>query len=235
MGRNLLLTTLVSALVSALSTLAVLYLLSPHLPVPTVEVPQIVGLSPEQARGLLEPRGLLLVIDGEKPDATVPAGSVLHQQPLGGSRFRRGDLVHAVLARAPNTAKVPPTAGLTADQARDVINQAGLNFGKVSEAASATIAKGVVLSSTPASGAEVPPGTAVDVSVSSGPASSNVPKVVGKRLAAAKELLVKAGFVVGAIRYGSHDDYDQGVVISQTPAADAPAPPGSKVDVTVND
>jgi len=37
------------------------------------------------------------------------------------------------------------------------------------------------------------------------------------------------------VKYGSNDDFDTGVVIKQDPAANAPATPGSKVDLTVND
>ena len=45
----------------------------------------------------------------------------------------------------------------------------------------------------------------------------------------------KAGFAVGSTRYGSHDDYDSGVVISQNPVAGAQATPGVKIDLVIND
>src|SRR4051794_17805044 len=99
MSRQALLTALWSATVSATTFLAMYYFVTPWLPVHAAEVPPLVGLSPEQARGLLEPRGLLFVLDGERPDGIVPAGTVAEQRPLGGSRLLRGDAVHAQLAK----------------------------------------------------------------------------------------------------------------------------------------
>jgi beta-lactam-binding protein with PASTA domain len=59
--------------------------------------------------------------------------------------------------------------------------------------------------------------------------------VIGKSRSGAKEVLEKAGFVVGTLRVGSSDDYDTGVVIRQNPAANSTAAPGSKIDLTIND
>jgi beta-lactam-binding protein with PASTA domain len=59
--------------------------------------------------------------------------------------------------------------------------------------------------------------------------------VIGKKLSTAKGLLEKAGFAVGGTRYGSNDDYDQGIVIGQNPPAGAQASPGVKIDLTIND
>ncbi len=67
------------------------------------------------------------------------------------------------------------------------------------------------------------------------PATAGVPKVIGKSLSGAKGLLEKAGFVVGSTHYGSHDDFDSGQVISQKPPAGTLSPPGTKIDLTIND
>src|SRR4051812_11870247 len=92
--------TMLSVAATALTYVVMHFFVAPRLPVNAVEVPPIAGLSPEQARGLLEPRGLLLVLDSEKVDERVAPGTLCEQTPLGGSRLRRGDLVHASLARA---------------------------------------------------------------------------------------------------------------------------------------
>ena len=44
-----------------------------------------------------------------------------------------------------------------------------------------------------------------------------------------------AGFAVGATRYGSNDDFEQGIVIRQNPAAGSQASPGVKIDLVIND
>jgi serine/threonine-protein kinase len=226
---------LVAALVSAGAYLAMYFFVAPRLPVHSVEVPPLTGLSPEQAREVLEPRGLLLVLDGERPDDRATAGTLAEQRPLGGSRLRRGDEVHAYIARSAEPLAVPTLTGLTLDAARETLRRAKLKVGSVTEAPSPTAPKGTVAQSAPPAGVDAKAESLVDLTISTGPASQPVPPVVGKRLSAAKALLEKAGFVVGNTRYGSSDDYDQGVVIGQSPKAGEPAAPQSRVDLTLND
>jgi serine/threonine-protein kinase len=228
-------TVIVSAAVSACMFLVMYYFVGPRLPVNAVEVPPMVGLSPEQAHGLLEPRGLLLVIDGERPDPNVPPGTLAEQRPLGGSRLRRGDEVHASLARVQPSTHVPNLAGMTVEQAKQALTTAHLKPGQVTEAPSDTVAAGQIAQANPPIGAEARPDSNVDLTVSTGPSTKAVPSVVGKRLSVARGLLEKAGFAVGSTRYGSNDDYDQGVVIGQNPPAGANASPGVKIDLTIND
>jgi serine/threonine-protein kinase len=81
----------------------------------------------------------------------------------------------------------------------------------------------------------VKPDDSVDLVLSAGPGTASVPKVIGKRLSTAKDLLTKAGFAVGSTKYGSNDDYEQGIVIGQNPSAGSQASPGVKVDLVIND
>jgi serine/threonine-protein kinase len=215
--------------------MAMHFVVKPRLPVHAVDVPSLTGLTPDQARGLLEPRGLLLILDEERADDRAPPGTLVDQRPLAGSRLRRGEDVHAAVAKAAAPSKVPKVAALTVDAARDLLEQAKLKVGAVTEAPSATLAKGQIIGSSPQAGAEVRADSAVDLQVSAGPSAQPVPSVLGKSRSTAKALLEKAGFAVGSLKYGSNDDYDSGVVIRQDPAANAPAAPGSKVDLTIND
>lgn len=235
MARSSLGTVLLSAFVSAGMYLVMHFAVAPHLPLPDVEVPPIAGLSGEQARGLLEPRGLRLILDGEKVDDRVPAGTLTAQLPLGGSRLGRGGEVHASIAVAPSSPKVPKLAGLTVDAAREALAKARLHAGSVTGETSDSVPPGQVIASNPVVGVELKPEAVVDLTVSSGPSAQPVPAVVGKSFSKAKELIEKAGFALGSKKYGSNDDYDQGVVIGQTPAANAPAAKGAKVDLVVND
>jgi serine/threonine-protein kinase len=233
--RQTFMTMTVAAAATALTYVGMHVVVAPRLPVNAVEVPPLLGLSPEQARGLLEPRGLLLVLDAEKPDDHVPAGTISEQTPLGGSRLRRAGEVHASIARAGAPLPVPKVVGLTVDAARDVITQSRLRVGRLVDAPSDTMARGLVIAASPAPGAEVRADTAIDLTLSAGPTTQPVPSVIGKRLATAKGLLEKAGFAVGGTKYGSNDDYEQGIVIGQNPPAGAQASPGVKIDLTIND
>jgi serine/threonine-protein kinase len=226
---------IVSIFVSAGMFFALHFLVVPRLPVHHEEVPPLTGLSPEQARGLLEPRGLLLVLEGERQDGKAAPGTIVEHHPLGGSRLKRGEQVHATLARAAPQPMVPAIIGLTLQAARDALTKAGYTPGRVSESPSEGITKGMVVTSVPPPGGEARIGSMVDLVVSSGPSVAAVPQVVGKRLTQAKTLLEQAGFAVGTTKYGSNDDYDQGVIIAQKPPSGAAVPPGTKIDLTIND
>jgi hypothetical protein len=61
-----------------------------------------------------------------------------------------------------------------------------------------------------------------------------VPHVIGRRLLGAKQLIEKRGLAVGDVRYVQNADSEDGVVLSQTPAADTDAFTGTKVDLVIN-
>jgi hypothetical protein len=65
----------------------------------------------------------------------------------------------------------PNLVGLTEQDAISQLNSAGLHVGTVTTASSGTVPKGVVMAMAPAAGSQVPAGSAVDLTLSSGPAS----------------------------------------------------------------
>jgi PASTA domain len=72
---------------------------------------------------------------------------------------------------------VPDVVGLTEAAAATALTTAGLVSGTVTTASSTTVAAGLVISQSPASGASVAPGSAVDYVVSTGPAGPAPPPV----------------------------------------------------------
>jgi len=232
MGRSAALTIVLAVGFTTATYLGMHFVVLPRLPVHAVDVPSLSGLTPDQARGLLEPRGLLLILDEERPDERATPGTLIDQRPLAGSRLRRGEDVHAAVAKA---VRMPKLVGLTADAARDALDGLKLKPGAVTDVSSATVPKGQVLAQNPVPGAEGRPDGTIDLQVSSGPAAAAVPSVIGKSKSTATDLLQKAGFAVGTLHVGSNDDYDTGIVIRQQPAANTQAAPGTKVDLTIND
>jgi uncharacterized membrane protein YdbT with pleckstrin-like domain len=66
-----------------------------------VEVPEVRGLSLLEAAERLREVGLRMVIESERTDFTVTSGTVLEQEPLGGSSALRGSETRVVLSRQP--------------------------------------------------------------------------------------------------------------------------------------
>jgi PASTA domain len=109
----------------------------------------------------------------------------------------------------------------------------GSNF--TAEAAEVTFANGERESIEPRSAPEVAHCPLGSVKESSGhSAKCVVPKLEGKKLAAAKSALKSAHCAVGKIRNASSKHVRQGFVISQSPAAGKSLPSGTAVSFTVS-
>jgi len=81
----------------------------------------------------------------------------------------------------------------------------------------------------------VAPKARVTLVVSSGAAEKAIPKLFGMRLRAARDLLEQQGFKTGKVRYDSDGDHTPGIVLAQKPAPPAAAPPGTAIDLTINE
>ena len=200
-----------------------------------VEVPSITGVTVEQARELLRPRELLLTLQAERPDPSVPAGNIAGQTPLAGSRAARGTAVQAFVSTGSSATTVPGLAGYRPDDALEQLRTRKLVPGRRQEAASDTVAAGLVIGTEPPTGQTVAPNATVALVVSTGPAPRAVPKLLGLQLSKAKKLLEEAGFKLGTTKVGSSDRYDDETIIKQEPAGASLAAAGSEINVVVND
>jgi beta-lactam-binding protein with PASTA domain len=129
---------------------------------------------------------------------------------------------------------VPNVVGLTQSSAQEAITTAGLTMGVITQAYSATVPAGSVISQNPAAGSSVPPGSAVDLVVSRGNQPVTVPNVVGKPETPARRVITRAGLVVGNVTRAFSTTVAKGSVISQNPAAGTSALPGTAVDLVVS-
>jgi serine/threonine-protein kinase len=130
---------------------------------------------------------------------------------------------------------VPVTTGLSLDAARAKILQAGLIVGNVDTRPDATVPKDLVVSTTPAAGASLKRGQAVDIIVSSGPEMVAVPSVIGSDEATAILTLQQDGFAVDPlITREFNTKYPAGVVFQTDPAPDTQVAKGSKIKLWVS-
>jgi eukaryotic-like serine/threonine-protein kinase len=233
--RHVLVTVLVSAAVSA----GMFFVLQRYAPTGggagtgLVDVPNLAGLSAEQARQLLEPAGLQLEILEQVDDPRYRAGQISQHMPLSGSRVQRGATVKAKVARVVERVRVPPIVGRAMGDATGLLEAVHLKAGARTERLDDKATPGTVLESSPVPGTEVPVGSAVDLVLASAK-MVEVPKVTGRGLGGAKQLITAAGLVVGEVKYGRNEDIEDGIVTRQTPAAATKAAAGSKVDLVVN-
>lgn len=210
----------------------------PGEPPKSVAVPQLVGEKPEAARALLDKAALTLGKAVEAVTDDKQAGLVIAQDPAAGAVAATGSAVAitiGIAAPAPQTVDVPTLVGLTPDNARALLDKAGLKLGKTDEITVATAEVGRVVRQQPAPGVAVAVGSAVDIVVNVAPPKPEtvaVPALVGQKPDAARDILAKAGLLLGKVDQTPVRD-NVGVIVQQAPAAGTAVAVGRAVDIIV--
>ncbi len=206
---------------------------SPPTPAP-VTVPDLAGLSQGAASAALQSAGLAVGAVTRQSSATVPAGTVIGQNPAAGASVASGSAVNLVVSSGPPTAPpviVPNVVGLSESAATAALTGAGLTLGAVTRQASATVPAGSVIGQNPAAGASVARSAPVDLVVSSGPI--RVPDVVGLSQSAATGAITGAGLTIGVVTNQNSATVPAGHISNQTPAAGTPVDVGTAVSLVL--
>ena len=195
-----------------------------------VAVPDVTGLTVAEARTDLQAEGLELGEQTPKASDVIPEGNIIDQSPESGARVDEGGAVSVTVSTGADEAVVPSLVGLSLDEARQALNQAGLELGNTDPVASDET-RNTVVRVSPREGETVPAKSKVDIKYASG--NNKVPDVVGKDEATARNLIEQAGFRVGEPRQEESADDEPGTVIRQTPGAKETLRLGSTVTYTV--
>jgi len=110
---------------------------------------------------------------------------------------------------------VPNVEGKTADEAKTILNAAGLGY-KPANLASDTIATGLVINQGSPAGSKVAKNTTITLSISTGPSTFTVPSQIGKNEDEATANL-KAALLLVTIDRQFSDTYALGTVMDQAP------------------
>ncbi len=161
-------------------------------------------------------------------------GYVVDQDPPAGTTVEIGSTVSLWVSIGPCPIPVPNLFGKTREDAELEITSAGLTLGNVSEQCSDEIEPGIVISQNPEYGELVPPGSSVNIVVSSGPCPAVVPNIIGQLRADAENMLISAGLSIGTVYEQCDDNAPEGTVIHQNPLAGTEVLPGTPVNFTVS-
>ncbi|MCI6203728.1 MAG: Stk1 family PASTA domain-containing Ser/Thr kinase [Lachnospiraceae bacterium] len=209
-----------------------------------IVVENVCGQTKEEAQQTLEAQGLYM-FEAAQQKSDQPAGTILEQDPAGGSQVLEGSTVNVIVAGDQNvdytddnkdseTEKVvvPSVKGYLEKDAVNALNNAGLKVVKNYQY-SDSVDAGKVISQTPAGGSSVDSGTTVTIVVSQGQKSVNVSSVLGDTKDKASNKLTGAGLKV-AVKEAYSDSVEAGKVISQSIASGKTVPAGTTVTITVS-
>jgi beta-lactam-binding protein with PASTA domain len=193
-----------------------------------VAVPDVVGQTEADATVAITAAGLVAGAS-QAPDDTVPAGSVISQDPAGGAMAPTGSTVNIVVSTGPDTSTVPvpDVTGQPEGDAQATLEGEGFVVTSTQQA-SPDVEIGLVISTNPSAGTEVAQGTTVEMIVSSGPGEVVVPDLLGMDTAEATAAAEAAGLTISVVEDPDNPDPD-GVVVKQDPAAGTTVDGGSEV------
>jgi eukaryotic-like serine/threonine-protein kinase len=216
-----------------LAYLVVAFVVFPSGVVPgDVRVPNLVGLTVDDAERELEKVGLVMERGETRLHSGSPAGTVLEQVPAPGQREPEGTTVTLVLSGGQKNAEVPNVIGSRQADAETALETAGFTIGQVTELPSEQ-PRGEVIATRPIAGQQVTIPSAVALTVSSGPEGITVPDVLGFPAEQARRALEALGLSVDIEGAGDPRSLLEGTIEEQRPAGGTQVPRGSRITLRV--
>jgi serine/threonine-protein kinase len=133
----------------------------------SVAVPQLYGITPSQARSVLEEAHLTLGGRSSGYNGDVAEGSIFIQDPSDAERVEPGTAVDVTVSLGVEPVEIPEVYGLSVAQAQATLSGVGLNSDPTE--VEGDEAAGTALSTDPEVGATLEPGSTVTLYFSAGP------------------------------------------------------------------
>lgn len=199
----------------------------------TVSVPDVKGMSEDDAQKTLENLNLVVEAQAQNSD-TVASGKVISTDPAEGTQLTEGSKVTMYVSLGIESVEVPSIIGMSSEEAQSAIQNVGLQA-SVTEDYSDTVTSGMVISQDPASG-KVKKGSTVNIVVSKGTKVKmvTVPSLSGMTQQAAEQAIIDAGLTVGSVTEEYNAGVSAGYVISQTASVGSQIEKGSSVGFVVS-
>ncbi len=195
-----------------------------------IQVPDLIGLTEDQARAEIGSAGLAV---GDVTYRTDPGRKdrVLEQDPNRDQFVAPLSEIDLVVSEGKPLVSVPYVLGQTREQARAALSGEPGNFEVRMEERESDEPAGQVLETDPAPGTEVPVGSPVTVFYSDGP--EEVPDVVGLQQEEAETRLREAGFEPRVVE-STQTTEPKGTVIDQSPEGGEEEDEGATVTIVVS-
>lgn len=205
----------------------------------TVKIPNVIGMTEEEAAAELEKEGLEYTLGTPVLSDEYEEGEVVSTNPDVGREVKEGYTVELILSRGSNTetVSVPNVVGRSLSDARSRLQDYDLTVGEITYDDDSEEAEGTVLSQDPKSGTEVDTGSSVNLVVSSGEGAVTmveVPDLRGRTQDSAESRLEGRGLRLGSVDTAYSDSVEEGLVISQQYDEGTELEEGSSVGVTIS-
>ncbi|MDH7515663.1 MAG: PASTA domain-containing protein [Bacteroidota bacterium] len=200
-----------------------------------IPVPNVCGMHMNVAWRTLEYRGLKPVLKDTVPDDRMPPGMIVYQNPAPFNVVREGRNVYLTVSGGEKRVTVPNLRGRSLRDAKITLEQLDLQVGTVTMTPS-PFPVDIVVTQDVLEGRNVPKGTRVGLTVSSGPevVQQDVPALIGLSFEEAQKRLAEAGLRVGTVTYRQSRTLVPNTVISQSPAQGDKVDPQTPIDLVIS-
>ncbi len=200
-----------------------------------VTVPDVRGMSEEDAKALLNKKGLGIQVVTRKESKKYKAGKISKQTPEAGEKVSKHTKIEVVVSSGlvGNKKAIPDVSGMSETEAQNELEDAGFKVTS-SFQYDDSVESGKVISTTPEAGTKAEKGSTVTMLVSQGSNKKTVPDVRGMADATAQSTIKSYGFNVGTVTYDYSDSVEKGMVISQTVEPGTKASAGTSISITVS-
>ncbi|MEP6658517.1 MAG: PASTA domain-containing protein [Acidimicrobiales bacterium] len=200
----------------------------------TCAVPPLATLTEAQAANFVTDCEFVITTSTTFDDVH-PDGQVVAQSPAQGTKLKKGSTLVLTISQGPAPRLVPDLTGATLADVDAKLAAAGLVRGTVTPMNDENAPKDAVLDWS-FKGKEIAKGTAVDLTVSAGPAQRPVPDLHGLTVADATAKLTDPAvhLTLGQVTEQFDNQLEKGKIIATTPPAGTPVDRDSVVAIVVS-
>ena len=201
-----------------------------------VEVPNVVGMTEDDAKETLNDEGLGFKVVSREESKEYEKGRVSEQKTEAGEEVAKNTTIEVVVSSGlvGDSITVPDVSGMTEDEAQSALENAGFRNISSEFTYHDSVPSGQVIGTTPEANAEATEDTEIVMQVSKGAERKTVPNVVGQKDADAQNAIKSAGLSVGTVTYEYSGSVAQGIVISQSVDGGKKVSAGTTVDLVIS-
>lgn len=192
-----------------------------------IKVPDLAGLTIEEATSAINDAKLKVGRVSEKFSASQEAGLLIDGSPASGSDVRKDSTVDLIVSKGIEQVALTNYQGKTSDEAQNELTSAGLVVSSQYEY-SDNVPIGTVISQVPSDVSTIAKGEKITLVISKGPSKIFVPNVYSLKKLAATKILEDLGFKVDYRYIGKKK-----TVTNISPKVGAAVKPGSTITITL--
>jgi len=201
----------------------------------TTKVPDVIGLSIEDAKQKIKAAGLDPKEAEYKNDKRYKIGTVTLQNPIAESEVKRDRGVYLTISGGEELVEVPNMKGKSVREAAFNLENNNLKLGTISYEPSEEIFANTIIRQQIQPGEKIRSGNVINVTVSQGRSTDKhpVPDVTLKTLNEAEKMLTVGGFRIGKTSYQTNMDLLPNTILEQYPRAGELLQLGETIDLIV--